>query len=38
MTCVGDYETKLSKCEKFIEKNKYIHTNGMLGNGLVYDY
>ena len=38
MTCVGHYEIKPLIHKKFIEKNKYIHTNGMLENGLVYLY
>ena len=30
------YEIKPSVYEKFIEENKCIHTNGMLGNRLMF--
>ena len=33
MTCVGRYEIKPLIYEKFIKKNKCIHTNGMLEMG-----
>ena len=36
MTCVGHNEIKSPIYEKFIEKNRCIHTNNMLKNGLMY--
>ena len=38
MMCMGHYEIKPPIYEKFIEKNKCIHTNDMLENGLMYLY
>ena len=35
---VGHYEIKLPIYIKFIEKNNYTHTNGMLENRLVHIY
>ena len=34
MTSVGDYEIKPPIYKSFIEKNKCMHTNGRLENGL----
>ena len=36
MTCVGDYEIKPPIYENFLEKNKCIHTNDRVENGLTY--
>ena len=38
MTCVGDYQIKHPIYKKFIEKEIYTCTNGMLENGLMYLY
>ena len=35
MRCVGHYENKPPMYEKFIDDNKCIRTNGVLGNGLM---
>ena len=37
MMSVGDYEIKSSKDKNIMEKNKYIHTNGILENGFQFD-
>lgn len=36
MTCVGHYENKSPMYEKFINDNKCIRTNGVLGNKLMF--
>ena len=39
MKHMGHYEImKLPVYERFVEKNKYIHFNNMLENGLMYLY
>ena len=38
MVCVGPYENQSPIYETFIEKNKCIHTNNILENGLMYLY
>ena len=38
MMCVGEYEIKPFTHENLVEKNKCIHTNGRVKNGLMYLY
>ena len=38
MMCMGHYEIKPPIYKIFVEKNKCLHTNDMLENGLVYLY
>ena len=38
MMCVGHCEIKRHVYEKFITKNKHVHTSSRLENGLMYLY